>query len=225
MALALALGFTGAPLQLARSCQRAEQLASGVPCGLMDQLAAAAGIEGHALLIDCSSNRFEPVAMPPGCEIVAVHSGQARSLSGSAYAARRSSCEAAAAIVGPLRQARLDDLSAIDDREVRRRARHVIAENGRVLAFVAALRKSDFTTAGALMIESHASLRDDFDVSTPVLDDLVAGIRRRPGVFGCRLTGAGFGGCVVALTEPGALELGWRLRASGPARLLSSVEP
>jgi galactokinase len=221
VALALALGFAGEPLQLARSCQRAEQRASGVPCGLMDQLAAAAGIDGHALLIDCCSDRIEPVAIPPECEIVAVHSGQARSLSGSAYTARRSACEAAADIVGPLRHARLDDLSAIDDSVVRGRARHVITENSRVLAFVAALRAGDLNAAGALMVESHASLRDDFDVSTPALDDLVARIDRQPGVFGCRLTGAGFGGCVVALTEPGALEQGWRLRAFGPARLLS----
>lgn len=182
VALALALGFAGSQLELALTCQRAEQRASGVPCGLMDQLTSAAGIDGHALLIDCQSSRCEPIAIPPGCEIVAVHSGQTRSLSGSAYTARRSACEAAATILGPLQQASVEDLLAIEDLVVRRRARHVITENGRVLACAAALRARDLGAAGALMGESHASLRDDFEVSTPALDALVDSLGRRPGV-------------------------------------------
>jgi galactokinase len=186
----------------------------------MDQLASAAGISGAALLVDCSTNRFEPVAIPPGAEVVAVHSGQSRRLAGSAYAARRATCERAARILGPLGRATLADLDAIDDPQIRRRARHVITESRRVLAFAAALRATDLRAAGTLMAESHASLRDDFEVSTPVLDGLVESIGRQPGVYGCRLTGAGFGGCVVALTEPGALDQGWKLWPSAGARVL-----
>lgn len=213
VAVALALGFEGLPLDLALLCQRAEQRASGVPCGIMDQLASAAGVAGHALLIDCSTNDVTPVRMPAGVEVVAVHSGEPRTLVGSAYAERRAACERAAAIVGPLRDASLPDLSAIDDAVVRRRAHHVVSENARTRAFVDALGADDLAAAGALMDESHASLRDDFEVSTPRLDTLVARLQATPGVYGARLTGAGFGGCAVAICEPGALQEGWPLRA------------
>ncbi len=220
VALALALGFRGGPVELALTCQRAERRASGVPCGVMDQLASAAGVTGAALLIDCTTNRFEPIAIPPGCEIVAVHSGQSRRLADSGYADRRAACEQAARIIGPLGRATLDDLARLDKEVVRRRARHVITEDRRVLAFSAALRGGDLRAAGRLLDESHASLRDDFEVSTPVLDSLVESLRQQPGVYGCRLTGAGFGGCVVALTEPGALHRGWKLHPSAGARLV-----
>jgi galactokinase len=213
VAVACALGFSGSPLELAVACQRAEQRASGVPCGIMDQLACAAGVAGHALLIDCATNDIRPVAIPDGLAVVAVHSGQPRQLSGSAYAERRADCERAAAIVGPLRHATVADLVAIADPQVRRRARHVITENERVLAFADALRRADAVGAGQLMGISHASLRDDFAVSSPALDALVARLQRTPGVFGARLTGAGFGGCAVALAEAGALHEGWRLEA------------
>jgi galactokinase len=224
VAVACALGFRGTALELARACQRAEQLASGVPCGIMDQLASATGSPGHALLIDCSTCTVVPVALPPGAEVVAVHSGQSRQLSGSAYADRRTACERATAIVGPLRDARLSELGLIPDGTVRRRARHVVTENARVLGLVAALEGGDLAQAGSLMNESHRSLRDDFDVSTPALDQLAERLRRTPGVLGARLTGAGFGGCVVALTEPGALDVGWRLEAVGGARLIDQDE-
>jgi galactokinase len=220
VALALALGFTGTPLELAMTCQRAEQRASGVPCGLMDQLASAAGVEGHALLLDCATNSVEPVRVPEGCEVVAVHSGRARTLADSDYAERRRQCEAAAAEIGPLRDATVADLKAVVDPTDRRRAHHVITENGRVLAFVDALKSGDLEEAGALMVQSHESLKVDFAVSTPGLDELVADLISRRGVHGARLTGAGFGGCVVALTEPGVLDLGWRLTPSGGAHVV-----
>jgi len=222
VAVALALGFAGTPLALALACQRAEQRASGVPCGLMDQLASAAGVAGHALLIDCSTNDVTPVPLPPDCEVVAIHSGQPRALTGSAYAERRAASDAAAAIIGPLRDAGVGDLAAISNPLVRRRARHVITENARVQAFSTALRQSDLATAGALMGESHASLRHDYQVSTAALDRLVDDLASRPGVYGARLTGAGFGGCVVALTDPGAVTTGWRLTASAGARLVGA---
>ena len=195
VAVALALGFDGSCGDLAARCQRAEQRASGVPCGRMDQLASACGVEGHALLIDCSTFDVTPVALPADVEVVVVHSGTSRELATGAYAARRA------------------ELEAGDERRVR----HVRTENQRVRACADALTRGDLDEAGALMLESHASLRDDFEVSTPALDALVARLASTPGVHGARLTGAGFGGCVVALTVPGALSEGWHVRAVGGA--------
>jgi len=219
VAVALALGFDGAPVELARACQRAENLASGVPSGVMDQLASAAGIAGHALLIDCSTLAVTPVPLPPGVDVVVAHSGQSRTLAGSAYADRRAECEAAAEIVGPLREASLADLVAIRDEVVRRRARHVVTENVRVLAFADCLASGDLAGAGRLMTASHASLRGDFEVSSPALDRTVERLSASPGVYGARMTGCGFGGCAVALAEPGSAVEGWRLHPSGGAVL------
>lgn len=223
LAVALALGADDAdPVGLAALCQRAEQVASGVPCGIMDQLVCAAGTAGHASLIDCTSHAVVPVPIPPGVEIVVIHSGQSRTLVGSEYAARRSAVEAAARALGaPLREA--PDVSALDDPVLRRRARHVVTENQRVRDFVAALAAGDAAGAGTLMAASQASLRDDFEVSTPVVDALVARVTATPGVWGARMTGAGFGGCVVALTVPGALAglPGWVVTASAGARVVT----
>jgi len=224
VAVALALGATEPPLELALACQRAEQVASGVPCGVMDQLTSVAGVEGHALLIDFRTLTTEPVALPSGVDVVVIHSGQERELATSAYAERRAQLESAERAIGPLRDAAPEDLTAIGDRLVRARARHVVAENGRVLRFAAALRRGDLAMAGALMVEAHASFRDDFDASTPVVDALVDHLVATPGVHGARLTGGGFGGCVVALVEPGTPTEGWGrhwvVKASGGARVL-----
>jgi len=226
VAVALALGAADeySPDEIAAVAQRAEFAATGVPCGIMDQLASARGVAGHALRIDCTT--FEVTAVPVGDDVavVVIHSGQERQLADSAYAERRAQCEAAAAIVGPLRQATLESLDAIEDSVVARRARHVISENGRVDEFAAALAAGDHAAAGAAMAASHASLRDDFDVSTPVLDELVEHLRGVDGVHGARLTGAGFGGCVVALCRPGVDPTppslrGWVVRPSGGAHL------
>jgi galactokinase len=217
VAIALALGFEGSPLELALACQHAEQLASGTPCGIMDQLASAAGVAGHGLLIDCTSNTVIPVAIPDDVDVVVAHSGQSRAVSDSPYAERKAQCEAAAATLGPLRQATLADVTTLDDPILRRRGRHVVTENQRVLAFAGCLRAGDLAGAGKLMTESHRSLRDDFEVSTPALDALVAEMAATPGVYGARLTGAGFGGCVVALAEPGSRVKGWRVTASAGA--------
>ena len=221
LAAALALGFEGGARELARMCQRAETAASGVPCGIMDQLCSAAGISGHALLIDCTAETIRPVRLPDGAVFHVVASGQVRSLAGSAYAERRAQCEEASSIVGPLREATVPDLRAITDGTLRRRARHVVTENQRVLDFASALEAGQLAAAGALMAESHRSLRDDFEVSTPVLDELVDRLSSRPGVFGARLTGAGFGGSVVAMARPGAVSEGWPVDASEGARLLT----
>ncbi|HEX2047024.1 MAG TPA: galactokinase [Acidimicrobiales bacterium] len=219
VAVALALGFDGPPMDLALACQRAEHLASGVPSGVMDQLASVLGQPGHALLIDFSSLNVVPVPVPPGVDVVVVHSGEARAMAGSAYAERRAQCDAAAEVLGPLRDASVDDLDRLDDDLLRRRARHVITENRRVQDFAACLGDGDLAGAGALMAASHASLRDDFEVSTPALDALVAELSAAPGVYGARLTGAGFGGCAVALADASSPVRGWRLHPSGGATL------
>ncbi len=220
VAVALALGFSGTATDLALACHRAEQQASGVPCGVMDQMASAAGVAGHAVLIDCTTLTVEPVALPPGIEVVAVHCGEPRALAGSAYAERRAACERAAAEIGPLRHATRAEVDDLSDPEARRRARHVVTEEARVASLAAALRADDRAALGALLAESHRSLRDDFEVSTPTLDALVDRLQATPGVIGARLTGAGFGGCAVALCEPGALDEGWVLRAvDGGGRL------
>ena len=217
VAVALALGFAGSPLELALLCQRAEQRAWGVQTGVMDQLASAAGRPDHALLMDFSSLEVTPVPMPADLDVVVVDSGQRRSVAASAYDRRRLECEAAAELIGPLRAASLGAVASIDDPVLRRRARHVVGENGRVLAFAECLRAGDADGAGHLMTESHASLRDDFEVSTPGLDELVARLLEVDGVLGARLTGAGFGGCVVALARPGATTPGLRLRPAAGA--------
>jgi galactokinase len=213
VAVALALGFEGTPVGLARACQQAEHLASGVPCGIMDQLASAAGVQGHALLIDCATLDLTPVPLPDGVDVVVVDSGQRRSLADSRYGVRRAQCEEAAAQIGPLRDASPADVDGIRDDDLRRRARHVVSENARVQGFAAALASGDLAAAGALMVESHVSLRDDFDVSTPRLDELVERLVASPGVFGARLTGAGFGGFLVALADARSPVDGWRVRA------------
>lgn len=225
VATAVALGADlGDPVGLASLCQRAEQRASGVPCGIMDQLASTAGVAGHALRIDCHDLSIRAVPVPEAIDVWVVHSGQERSLAGSAYAERAAACQRAEAIVGPLRLAALDALAAIDDPVVRRRARHVVSENARVDALVAALVAEDPATIGEVLAASHASLRDDFEVSTPALDALVAGLTATPGVLGARLTGAGFGGCAVALSEQGTPlpedRRAWLVRPSAGARLL-----
>lgn len=225
LAVILALGFEGTPHELAHLGRSAEQTASGVPSGIMDQLTIAAGLAGNALLIDCATERYRPVPLPDTVEVWVLHSGVPRRLADSAYAERRAATEAASALIGPLPQASPDDIASMSDPVLRRRARHVRSECDRVRSFAEALGAEDPVTAGKLMVASHASLRDDFDVSVPELDSLVAKLSSRSDVFGARLTGAGFGGCVVALAHPGALlsEVGadaWRVQAGDGARLL-----
>lgn len=197
------------PIERARLCQQAEWEFAGVPCGIMDQLTAALGRAGHALLIDCARLAVEFVPLPdPGQAVVVVgDSGVRRSLAEGEYARRRRACEAAARALGGC-------LHAITEAQVqaaglppvqRDAARHVIGENARVRAGADALRAGDVARFGSLMFESHASLCDLMGVSCDALDRLVAAARQVAGVWGARLTGAGFGGCIVALVHPDAL--------------------
>lgn len=221
-AVGLAFGFDGTAVQLALTAQRAEHLATGVPTGIMDQLCIAAATGGHATMIDCHSLEVTQIAVPMDVDVVVEFVAQ-RTLVGSAYADRVAECERAEAAVGPLRTATLDDVGGADlDETARRRARHVVTENQRVREFTDALSRGAYATAGALMVSSHRSLASDFDTSTPAMDLAVRRLVATPGVFGARMTGGGFGGCTVALCEPGALDSGWVVHASPGARIMDA---
>jgi galactokinase len=196
LALATAAGLRLDATAAARVALEAEVRATGVPGGLMDQLTAMFGQRGHALLIDCRALDVEPIPLPDPYAVLVVDSGVPRTLAGSAYGERRRACEAVAARLGlaALRDATLEQ---VRDEPL---ARHVVSENRRVLEFAEALRAGDFERLGPLLLESHASLRDDYEVSTPELD-LAVELLVEHGAIGARLTGAGFGGCVVALVE------------------------
>jgi len=199
-----------APLDLARLCQRAEHEFAGVPCGLMDQLAAVFGREGHALLMDCRDGTIVPIPLPTSetAALVVTNSGVRHALASGEYARRRAACESAAGVMG-LRSLRDASTSAIAGARLtpqeRDCAAHVVAENARVGSFAAALRAGDRAGAGAQMYASHASLRDLFRVSCPELDTLVEIAHKVPGVYGSRMTGGGFGGCTITLCHPGAV--------------------
>jgi galactokinase len=196
VALADVAAWSAAPGVLAEACRRAEELATGVPCGIMDQLASLAGRAGHALLLDCRSLEIRELPLPAGLAVLVVHSGSSRSLAASEYAERRRECEALAAKLG-VRALRDATAEQVADEPL---GRHVVSENARVLDAAQALVEGDVEWLGRLLDESHASLRDDFRVSTPELDVLVAELVRA-GARGARLTGAGFGGCVVAVCD------------------------
>jgi galactokinase len=211
VATGLALGFDGSAQELAMLGQRAEHRATGVPTGIMDQLCIASGVAGHALLIDCHTHAVTPTEVPDGVEIV-VRFVAHRTLEGSEYAQRVAECTAAESVVGPLRDAHVADVDRIVDPIVRARARHVVSENRRVREFAAALAGGDVRMAGEIMLDGHRSLRDDFGTSTPAMDAAVEDLRRTAGVLGARMTGGGFGGCVVALCVRGADVDGWLVR-------------
>jgi galactokinase len=203
-------------MTLARLCQQAENRYVGVNCGLMDQFACANGVEGSAVFLDTRSLQWYPVPLPPKTVIVVADSGVRRSLATSAYNERRAACEQAVAIL----QAYLPGIRALRDVStaqftqysdhlpelVARRAQHVVEECARVQEALECLRRSDADGFGRLMIATHASLRDLYEVSCPELDVLVEIARDLPGCWGARLTGAGFGGCTVNLVEENQAE-------------------
>ena len=209
VAVAMAvLGLAGiewTPQDIAKLGQRVENEVVGVPSGIMDQLISASAASGHASLIDCRSLLSKPVPIPPGVLVAVMDTTTRRQLVHSAYADRRDSCARAAAALGlvSLRDAQLADLDRLPPSlsTERRRAHHVITENQRTLDTAQAMADGDSEALGALMDASHASLRDDYEVSGPALDEIVEIARRTPGCLGARMTGGGFAGCAVALVR------------------------
>jgi galactokinase len=194
--------------EAARIGQQAEHTFVGMMCGLMDQLASAMGRADHLLLIDCRHLTHKLVALPARSTLLIADTGARRELARSAYNRRRAQSEAAARALGvrALRDATPAMLEAADLEPVLlRRARHVISENARVLDMAHALRTGDLEAAGRLLYASHVSLRDLYEVSSPELDALVDVLRAQPGCYGARLTGAGFGGCTIALMRSDAV--------------------
>jgi galactokinase len=217
------------PLDLARICQRAENAYVGVQSGLMDQFAEACGTAGAALELDCRSLDWRAVPIPDGLELVVCHTGSARRLDGSAYNERRAQCEAAVAVlrrvdpsIRSLRDATLEGIAAAGDAldaVLRRRATHIVTENARVADTVVALQADDRAALGRLFAAGHASLRDDFEISSHELDAMVEIAGSVPGVVAARMTGGGFGGCTVNLVEAGRAEaLRTAVLADYPAR-------
>ena len=209
-------GIDISPLRIAQLGQQTEHQYAGVNTGIMDQMISALGQAQHALLIDCRSYEFRPIPMPPDVRIVVCDSKVSRELAGSAYNERRAQCEEAVRLLQPalpgikaLRDVSPEELDTHRDLLpplVYRRALHVVTENARTLEAAERLQDGDLERFGVLMNESHRSLRDDYEVSSPQLDTLVAAAQAVPGVYGARLTGAGFGGCTVALVRPDAVE-------------------
>ena len=227
-------GFSLPKPDLARLCQRAENEFVGVKCGIMDQTISAMGRAGHALLLDCRDLSTQHVPLPVGYAVVACDTRVERSLAGSAYNERWAQCEEAVRFlrkrdpsIRALRDVTPEFLSryANDLPEVlRRRARHVVSENARVLESVEALKRGDVEGFGQTMIASHTSLRDDYQVSCRELDVMVEAMLRVEGVAGARMTGAGFGGCAVSLVREDAVK---RFLSEVPAayRQATGIEP
>jgi galactokinase len=208
-------GFGLDPDELALLAQRSENEYVGVRCGIMDQMISACGKAEHAMLLDTRTLKRYYVPLPSGTTVVVADSKVRRSLATSEYNVRRAQCEHAVQLlqqalpeIEALRDVSLDQLEEHRDllpEVVYRRARHVITENYRVRRAVLALRKEDLEEVGQILLEGHRSLQEDYEVSAPELDLLVDAAVEVPGCHGARLTGAGFGGCIIALVEEGAV--------------------
>ena len=208
-------GTTLDPIEKALLCQKAEHDFAGVPCGIMDQFISALGREGHLLLLDCRTRTTELVPMSdPSVALLIINTNVKHELSGGEYAERRAQCEEAARNLGV---ESLRDVTAVQleagkgkmSETVYRRARHVIGEIGRTVDAAQCVRQSDWPAVGQLMYASHAALRDDYEVSCEELDvvvEIAEAIGEQGGVYGCRMTGGGFGGCCVALVKASAVE-------------------
>ena len=208
-------GTTLDPVEKALLCQKAEHDFAGVPCGIMDQFISALGREGHLLLLDCRTRKTEIVPLQdPSVALLIINTNVKHELSGGEYAERRAQCEEATRnlSVESLRDVTAGQLEAGKSKMrelVYRRARHVIGEISRTVRAAGSVRQSDWPAVGQLMYASHVALRDDYEVSCPELDAIVAiseAIGEQGGVYGCRMTGGGFGGCCVALVKTSKLE-------------------
>ncbi len=202
-------GFEMEDTEIALLCQAAENEFVGVNCGIMDQFVSCLGKKDHALFVDCRTLDHESVPMASGVKVIVADTMKKRGLVDSEYNLRRSQCEEAVSIlrtylpnIKALRDVTVSDFKSHGHRlppTVRRRAEHVVRENERVLESVEALRAGSVVIFGRLMDQSHESLRDSYEVSCRELDVMVDAARRVPGVFGSRMTGAGFGGCTVSI--------------------------
>jgi galactokinase len=231
VALLLALGHDDDPLSVARTCQEAERRA-GAHVGLLDPLTISGASARHALHIDFHTLETHPVHVPEDAAFVVVHSESPRLLVDSPYATRRTECEQAARTLGrPLGLCTLGDLSELADPVLRRRARHVVTECNRVHEAERLLARGNLVALGELMTEGHRSLAMDYRVSVPAVDELVERLLAQPGVLGARMSGGGFGGCVIALCRPDSPALdpaghaprrAWRISPSAGAALLAT---
>ncbi len=215
-ALLTASGLPFEPIEIAKICQRAENDYVGMRCGIMDQYVSACGVAGNALLIDCRSLESRAVPIAPNLRLVIANSNVRHQHAGGEYNARREACEEGVRLLrpylGPI--AALRDVTPADLKRHRRvlpdvvyrRCRHVVTENARVLDAERALKAGDFAACGKAMNASHASMRDDFEITCPEIDVLAGLAQGEPGVYGSRMTGGGFGGCTVSLVEKDAAE-------------------
>jgi len=229
-----ASGFRMDPVDMALLCQKAENAWVGMRCGIMDQFISVVGQRDHCVLIDCRSLTYEAAPLPRAHSFVICNSMVRRGLVDSAYNERRAQCEEGVRLL----RRRLPDVKALRDVTVEqleahradlpeltyRRCRHVVSENTRVLHSVAALKAGRSAEFGALMNESHDSLRDDYQVSREELDTLVDIARATPGCLGSRLTGAGFGGCTVSLVQSKAVD-GFVARVAADYRKATGLAP
>ena len=209
LAMLACAGVTAGPVDIALWAQSAEAKYVGVPCGVMDQFISANGVAGHALVLDCRSLTYERAPIPPNVAFLLVDSTVRHRLADGGYAARRADCETAAELLGlrVLRDAShaMLDRNILSERQMRR-VRHVVSENERVVLTALALAAGDLSKVGRLMNASHASLRDDFDVTCKETDILADIASQTNGVYGARQMGGGFGGAVLACVDAGAVE-------------------
>lgn len=220
--------FVWEPMTMAKIGQRAENDWVGVNCGIMDEAVSAAAKAGHAFFLDCRTLEYKHVPLPKNIAVVVLDTSTRRGLVGSAYNERREQCEQAARFFGvkALRDVGVDRLDVEGERledVVRRRARHIITENERVLQAVQAMHNDDPVTLGRLFNESHASLRDDFEVTNDALNWIVEIAQAQSACYGARMTGAGFGGCAVALVRRESAE-GFAEAVGAEYRLKSGME-
>ena len=211
-ALAALNGWQLAPKAMALAGQRAENVHAGCQCGVLDQMSSALGVAGHALLLDCRSLEVRPIPLPAGMAVLVIDSKIQRGLVDSEYNLRRQQCEAAAAGLGVKALRDVDDSlwsrrGGSLDMVVRRRARHIISDSQRCELLAVAMERGDLREIGRLMRESHWSMRDDFEITVPAIDGLAALVQDVIGdAGGARMTGGGFGGCVIALAPQDAVD-------------------
>lgn len=208
-ALTALIAFETDGTTMAQWAQRAENRFVGMPSGIMDQFVSVNGLEGHALMLDCRSLDATPIRLPKNLALLVVHSMARHVHVQGEYRTRREECEMAASLLGvkalrDVAEDRLDAALPLLPEALARRCRHVVTENARVERAAAALRRGDTLTLGRLLNESHASLRDDMEVSVADVDRLAEIAQATQGILGARLMGGGFGGCVIAIAETGA---------------------